>query len=89
MKLNVFVELVLMEIIVKDKVKDLKQLFILYDFCLGLLGSCSTSHCLNGGTCQQWDIGTSRYVFCLCQPGWAGSRCDKRNQIIFQYLYLI
>lgn len=37
-----------------------------------LLGSCTNSTCLNGGTCTRLSNGT---VICICPPGYTGQRC--------------
>lgn len=48
-----------------------------------MTGSCTPTHCLNGGICQERNLGTSRYIICQCKPGWAGLRCEKRLNFIF------
>ena len=35
--------------------------------------SCDRNPCQNGGTCRQSNLG---HFFCLCRPGFQGSRCD-------------
>jgi len=47
------------------------------------LGSCTPTYCLNGGICQQGDVGTSRYIICQCKAGWTGARCEKRLNYLF------
>ncbi len=42
------------------------------------MGICSPTYCLNGGICQQHDLGISRFISCLCKTGWTGLRCEKR-----------
>ena len=46
--------------------------------CSGVLSNCSVSGCSLGGSCFEQLTGNQRWKFCLCQPGWIGSNCQKR-----------
>ncbi|CAF0786681.1 unnamed protein product [Rotaria sordida] len=50
------------------------------DYCewRSTIGSCTVSYCLHGGICQRRQIGSSKYIYCQCKPGWAGSRCETQ-----------
>lgn len=45
----------------------------------GTVGSCSSTVCMNGGACQENLVGSTRYVYCLCEPGFKGTKCDDRT----------
>ncbi len=56
---------------------------MLKNICEGIMGLCTPTYCLNGGICQQRELGNSRYVICQCKAGWAGARCEKRWNFVF------
>ncbi|CAF1328137.1 unnamed protein product [Adineta steineri] len=48
------------------------------DYCElnGTLGFCSARHCSNGGFCRENIINTTVFVYCQCQPGYRGTKCE-------------
>ena len=43
-----------------------------YYLPLSVSAVCDAGFCMNGGTC-------ARHNFCLCPPGWSGTRCNTRK----------
>lgn len=76
-----------MENIVKNKVKKEKDFFKRNrERIEGIIGNCSPTYCLNGGICEERRVGNSVYITCQCQPGWSGSRCQKRLFVFHLFL---
>lgn len=46
---------------------------------LGTPGGCTSQLCRNGGRCEEKVLGSSRYAYCQCSPGYTGQFCQQRK----------
>jgi len=52
-------------------------MFMYKIYCLIALGSCTSSSCLNGGSC----FNTGNDFICLCKPQFSGPTCSLQNAV--------
>ena len=56
---------------------------VLFNFIVHI---CSSSPCLNNGTCSI--VNASTGYICSCPPGYSGHHCESKNLFIFLFLFV-